>query len=259
MTDETLLLVGRETGASCAVFETHAARLRRRGCADTVRVVTYEQEPIRELREKLGNVEGSEVYVVPMCTAHTNETTESLPAALSYIDGTVHYCEPVGRNPAVTRALLDRANARLPADEETSLILVGFGNSGSSHHRQAVEYHETRASEQSDYEDVLSCYLVQNPTVECVRYNVATEQAVAVPMAIAPGPVTETEIPAKLDIDRDGISYAEPLGEHSRVTDAIESTVDSKRVLVTADDASTFEDSLLEAQHPVATDGDGRQ
>jgi len=257
MTRETLLLVGRETGHSRPVFEAHASRLRRRGCADAVRVATYEHEPVRELRDALAAI-GGDVYVVPMCVAHTNETTESLPAALSYVGGEARYCEPVGHDPGITGALADRAGSRLDADGETSLVLVGLGNPASKHQRRTVEYHASRLRNRSEYGEVLACYLVQNPAVECVRYNVTTDRAVAVPVFVPPGPATETEIPGKLELDRGGVAYADPLGTHEAVTDAVESTLETRRALAAADGTpSTFEAELVGATHPVATDGEG--
>jgi len=256
-TGETLVLVGRETGRSRPVFETHARRLLRRGCADAVEVATYEREPVSELRGIFAAVEG-DAYVVPMCVAHTNETTESIPAALTAIDGEVHYCEPVGYDPVITEALLDRAGTLLDADEGTSLVLVGMGNPATEHQRRVVEYHASRARSRSEYGDVLACYLVQNPAAECVRYNVATDRAVAVPVFVPPGPATDAEIPAKLELDRGGMAYADPLGSHEGVTTAIESTLESRRALVAGDEPDgTFEAALVDSHHPVATDGQG--
>jgi Uncharacterized conserved protein len=259
MTGETLLLVGRETSGAREVYETHAERLRDRGAAGSVHVATYEHDPQRELREDLARIPAARTYAVPMCLAHTHETTEALPRAFTALDGEIQYCEPVGRSPSVTGAILDRAAERADDSPSTSLVLVGFGNTSGTYHRQVTEYHATHARERADYGGVLTCYLTQNPAVECVRYNVPTESAVAVPLFVAPGAVTENRIPAKLELDRGGVAYADPLGAHPRVTDAIQDRLETRRALAASTpEPASFEAALTETARPLATDGDGR-
>ena len=259
MTHEALLLIGRGTARARELFETHADRLRRRSGVDEVRTATYESEPVRELRTELSAVNADRVFALPMCVAHTYDTVDGLPAALSYVPGDVRYCEPPGRSPAVTDVLARRATGLVPADDDASLVLVGFGSSSKPYHRQAVEYHATRLREESAYGEVLTCYLLQNPAVECVRYNVSTRRAVVVPLFLTPTEATEKEIPAKLELDRGGVEYADPLGDDERVTDAIHAEVEKQRVLSTGggDASASFESALTEARRPVATDGEG--
>lgn len=254
----TLLLVGRETTAAREVLESHAQRLRRRCAVDSVHVTTYSDDPYRELRTSLTGIESDETYVVPMCAGHTNETTTDLPAALTQIDGTVHYCEPVGNDPAITEAIRDRARAAVEPDAGVSLVLVGLGNTSSAHHRGVLESHAQRLRERTAYEAVRECYLVQNPAVECVRYNVPTERAVAVPLFILPGETTAKRIPDKLGVDRGGFVCTDPLGTHEKVTDAVESILDARTAMAKDTRPVTFEDALATTSRPVATDGDGR-
>ncbi|PSQ60207.1 MAG: cobalamin biosynthesis protein CbiX [Halobacteriales archaeon SW_9_67_25] len=259
MTAETLLLVGRAAPGAREVYGTHAERLRERGAAGSVRVATYEHDPQRELCGTLSELPAGRTYVVPMCLAHTHETTDALPAAFPSVPGDVQYCEPIGRSPSVTDAILDRAGAEVPAGPETSLVLVGFGNTTGSYHRQVTEYHAARARERSDYGGVVPCYLTQNPAVECVRYNVPTESAVAVPLFVAPSAATEERIPEKLELDRGGIAYADALGTHPRVTDAIQDRLQTRRVLAESKpDPASFEAALAGTARPLATDGDGQ-
>lgn len=254
MTDDTLLLIGRGTARARRTLETHAERLSRRAGVDA-RVVTYERDPVRELRDRLSRVEGDRVFALPMRAAHTYETTEDVPAALSYVPGEVRYCEPVGRSPAITEALLARATSLVPAGEDATLVLVGFGSSSKPHQRRTAEYHATRIREGSEYVEVNTCYLLQNPAVECARYNVSTERAVAVPLFVTASAATEEEIPAKLELDRGGIEYADPLGEAERVTDAVHAEFERQRVL--ADGAAGGTTPAVAGKRPVATDGEG--
>lgn len=257
MTDDALLLVGRESVNAREVLATHAERLERRGPVDAVHVALYEREPVRELRDRFASLSADRVYALPMCAAHTYETTEGVPAALSYLPGEVRYCEPIGRSPAVTGALVDRAAARAPADADTSLVLVGLGNSSQPHGRRAARYHAERIRERSRYGEVVTCFLLQNPAVECVRYNVSGDRTVAVPFFVARSDATETRVPRKLELDRGGVDYADPLGAHPAVTDAVRDAVAKQRALAPSDGPASFEGALAATRRPAVTDGEG--
>jgi len=257
MTTDTILLIGRATRNAKEVLETHADRLRRRTVAD-VAVATYESEPVRELRDQFERIEAETVYAVPMCAAHSHDTVDAVPAALSSLSGDVRYCEPVGQSPAVTEAIAQRGANLLPASADASLVLVGFGSSSKPYHRQTVDYHAARLRDQSGYGEVVTCYLLQNPTVECVRYNTTGSRTVAVPLFVTRSEATETRIPEALELDRGGIEYADPLGTHPRVTDAVHAEIEKQRALTAEDAAGTsFEAQLTETRRPVATDGEG--
>lgn len=259
MTSESLLLIGRETRNAREVIGAHADRLSRRGVVDDVEVTTYESEPVQELREGFERITGETVYAVPVCAAHSRETIDDIPAALSYVPGEVTYCEPLGQSPAVTEVIETRGQDRIPARDDVSLVIVGFGSSSKPYHRQAVDYHAARLRERSAYGEVLTCYLLQNPAVECVRYNASTARSVAVPFFVTRSEATESRIPAELEVERGGIEYAEPLGEHPRVTDAIHAEVEKQRTLARgeASPGASFEARLTRTGRPVATDGDG--
>lgn len=259
MTSESILLIGRETRNAHKVFEAHAERLSRCAIVDDVEIATYKREPIRELEEKFERISADTVYAVPMCTAHSHDTINDIPAALSYISGDVHYCEPLGQSPAVTEVIEEKGKNMIPASDDTSLILIGFGSSSKPYHRQTTDYHAARLREQSEYGEVLTCYLLQNPAVECVRYNTTTNQSVAVPLFLTRTEATEIRIPDELELARGGIEYADPLGEHPRITDAIHAEVEKQRALASYGTGSTasFEAQLTRTRRPVATDGQG--
>lgn len=260
MSAESVLLVGRETRTAEGVLSTHAERLRERGIVDSVAVATYGHEPVRELKSQFEGHDSDRVYAVPMCAAHTYETTDGVPRALSYLSGEVRYCEPVGASPAVTDVIEARAAERAAPASDVSLVLVAFGSSSKPHQRETAEYHAARLREHADYGEVLSCYLLQNPAVECVRYNVSNDSAVAVPLFMTRSEATEERVPDALELDRGGMAYADPFGEHPRVTDAIAAAVERQRALTTDDvaPATTVDAHPSGPRRPVATDGDGR-
>jgi sirohydrochlorin ferrochelatase len=254
MTSDALLLIGRRTTHAQETLQTHAERLDD-GLVDEVHVGTYESEPIRELREQFAGIDADRVFAIPVTVAHSYATLDDLPAALTHVTGDVHLGEPLGGSPVVTEVLTSRAAEEVPAGEDVSLALVGFGSSSKPYHRQTAEYHATRIAEQSAYGEVETCYLLQNPTVECVRYTLSNERAVAVPLFFTRSEATERRIPEALELDRGGIEYADPLGTHRRITDAIRAEVEHQRVLADSDAASPTVDA--ERHRPVATDGEG--
>jgi sirohydrochlorin ferrochelatase len=205
MQTESILLIGRNTGNAQEVFETHAARLRQRRAVDRVVVGTYDTEPVRELQDRLQGMSADTVYAVPMFFAHRHETTSGVPAVLSYVSGDVAYCEPPGNSPAITGVIQDRASNHVPPGPEQSLVLVGFGSNSRPYDRKTTEYHAARLREQSRYGEVVPCYLLQNPAVECVRYNVNGKRTVAVPLFFTRSAPTADTIPEKLELERGGI------------------------------------------------------
>lgn len=258
MTTETVALIGREGTDTDAVLRAHARRLRERGIADSVVTATYAEEPQWELREWFRSLDGDTVYAVPACFAHTYETIEALPAALGAVSGDVRYCEPVGESPAATAAIRRRAaDAADGADGAAgrSLLLVGLGSSSLPHQRRAAECQATRLRAAGEYAEVRTCYLLQSPAVECARYILDRDGAVAVPLFLSRNRATERDIPGKLELQRGGLAYADPLGDAPGITDAIHAGIERRRVL--GRDASSAGDERLAAATPTVADGAG--
>lgn len=257
MTRDALVLLGRDTPHARETLATHASRLRDRGVADAVHACYFRHEPRRDLRDQLGAVDADRAFAVPMTAAHGRETTVGVPAALDRLDAAVHYCEPVCRSPVVTDALRDRAVDAADGTPD-ALGLVALGASSRPYHRQVAEYHAARLRADGDYDDVATSYLVQNPAAECLRYNLDADDAVAVPLFVAGGDATDRDIPERLELDRGGLAYADPLGAHPRLTDAVEAQLAQQRVLASHDAGTTFEASLTADAAAFAADGDGR-
>lgn len=249
MSRETLLLIGRETGASGGVYRTHAGRLAEWTGLDAVEVRTYERDPVSEL--SVADCDADRVYAMPMTPTHTRATRTDIPSALAGEGPTVVHCDPVGRSPAITDALYDRARAALAPDAGVSLALVGLGSASTPHCRATTDYHARRLAD-SDYEEVLTCYLVQNPTAECVRYAASGRRLVVVPFFVAPGPATDRRIPDAVEADRGGVAVGAPLGSHVRVTAAIHAELRRQRTL-----ASEGAAAVEPTPKAVATDGNG--
>lgn len=255
MSSELLLLVGRNTPDTTDVLESYATELVARDAVDAAAVETYDHEPYRELRDQLSAFDADRVYAIPMLANHTHNTAEALPAALSVVSGEVQYGTLLGESRAVTDVISERAGAVVSPSADASLVLVGLGSTSGT--RETTEYHAERLRNDSAYDEVLTCYLMQNPALECVRYNVSNEQSVAVPLFLGHNEATDEQIPETLELERGGIDYADPLGTHERITDALHAEVEKLRVLADRDEPAP-ETSISAEQRPLAADGDGR-
>lgn len=250
MTRETLMLVGRETVRPVA--EQHADRLRSTDVADSVTTVTYETEPESELKETLSDVRGDRIYAVPMCFAHTHETLKGIPRALNRVSGDIRYCDPIGESPAVTEAIRNRAR---DAGDTDALVLVAFGNSRDDHAREAATFHAARLRD--EFDEVRTAYLLQSPAVECARYTLEADHAVACPLFLANCEATRRQIPDQLELHRGGLEYADPFGGDDAVTEAICIAIERERVLAESETSASGLDRVADAR-PVATDGSGK-
>jgi sirohydrochlorin ferrochelatase len=248
MSRETVLLVGRSEVRPVA--ERHAERLRDAGIADAVATATYETEPALELGAALSDHAGGRTYAIPLCFAHTHETLKDVPRALDRLSGDVRYCDPIGKSPAVTAAIRNRAREASDAD---ALVLVALGNSRDDYARRAASFHAARLRD--EFDEVRTAYLLQSPAAECARYALEADRAVACPLFVADCEATRERIPERLELRRGGIDYADPFGADEAVTDAIAVAVERARAGV---EISTPSPDLVADAEPVATDGSGR-
>jgi hypothetical protein len=81
-----------------------------------------------------------------------------------------------------------------------------------------------------------------------------------VPVFVTPSEVTCEAIPDRLDRGSTDIAYADPLGTHPRLTDAIQAEVTKRHVLESQGAEtrpSAIEGVLDDPARPIATDGRG--
>jgi sirohydrochlorin ferrochelatase len=231
----TLMLTGRQTERVERTIETHAARLRDRDVAETVVTERFDGANGERRADEHVELDDEDVYVVPMTTARTTETEEVIRLIASAVADAAVICNPIGRSPAVTEVIADRATDHFEPSADTSLVLVGLGSSFLPYQRRVVEYHRCRLAARTAYGEVTASYLLQDPAVECVPYNVSGEDVVAVPVFVTPSEVTREAIPDRLDLGSADIAYADPLGIHPRLTDAIQAEVTKRHVLESQD------------------------
>jgi len=247
-TKHALVLVGRATGNARSVLETHAGRLREREVADSVHVVEYDRTPASDLSERVEEIAAETAYVVPIAVDRTHVPTEPIREALTDSVATVHVCDPVGESTAVTNVLRERAREYTDDPATTTLLLVGLGRSAVADAELPGEFHAARLRETSEYDQVLTAYLLQSPAVECVRYEARNDDVVAVPLFVADDEATDERIP---DLLADGVDCTDPLGTHPALTDAVAAELARGQVLTTGDAAVADRDATA----PVVGDG----
>ncbi|MFB6183492.1 MAG: CbiX/SirB N-terminal domain-containing protein [Haloarculaceae archaeon] len=253
MTD-ALLLVGRRTERSGEVLSTHARRLRERAAADAVHVVQYTQNPTRTVTTALDDVEAETAVVIPIVVDREHFPTDAVAAATPT---GVRVSEPIGHSPAVTDLLLDRAHAAADAPTETSLVLVGLGRGGAASTERAVESHAARVRASACFDQVVTGYLVADPSVECVGYEVVNDDVVVVPLFVADDESVTERVPDRLRLPNRTVAYTSPLGTHDLLTRAIEAELARQCVLAAGRSPTAIGPSPSGTS--LVADGDGAQ
>jgi sirohydrochlorin cobaltochelatase len=212
--ESALVLVGHGSTLnpdSSQPTHEHAGCIRRRGVFAEVHCAFWKEEPY--LREVLRMVESAEVYVVPNFISEGYFTTEVIPRELRLLGKTtvfprqvVHYCDPVGLHPSMTKLLLKRAAEVAPGvpRAETSLVIVGHGTGLNENSTKAIKDKVAliRGME-CGFAEVLDAYMEEPPLVSDWLKLTACPNVVVVPFFIADGLHSWQDIPVLLGIEKE--------------------------------------------------------
>jgi sirohydrochlorin cobaltochelatase len=212
--ESALVLVGHGSTLnpdSSQPTHEHAGSIRRRGVFAEVHCGFWKEEPY--LREVLRMVETADVYVVPNFISEGYFTTEVIPRELRLTGKTtvfrrqvVHYCDPVGLHPSMTKLLLKRAAEVAPGvpREETSLVIVGHGTGLNENSTKAIKDKVAliRGME-CGFAEVLDAYMEEPPLVSDWLELTAAPNVVVVPFFIADGLHSWQDIPVLLGIEKE--------------------------------------------------------
>ncbi|MFN0126675.1 MAG: CbiX/SirB N-terminal domain-containing protein [Verrucomicrobiales bacterium] len=186
----------------------HADELRRRGLFREVQCAFWKEEP--GFREVMNMLDSEEVFVVPNFISEGYFTRDVLPRELE-LDGavtrrhgrTIHYCDPVGLHPSMTRLLLNRAQEIAPGvlANEISLIIVGHGTSLNENSTAAIKS-QVDLIRQGDagFAEVVDAYMEEEPLVAKWDELTTAPNVVVVPFFIADGLHSYEDIPVLLGI-----------------------------------------------------------
>lgn len=210
----------------------HADEIRRRGLFREVACCFWKEEP--NMREVYEMVESEAIYVVPNFISEGYFCQQVLPRELrldgpvTHRDGkTIHYCDPVGIHPNMTRLLLQRADevaAGVPRGE-TSLIIVGHGTNLNENSTKAIQ-DQVRLIRDGGYgfAEVVDAYMEEAPFVADWAKMTTAPNVVVVPFFIADGLHSFQDIPVLLGMREEtgaalsdiGLFHSNPHHLHDR-------------------------------------------
>ena len=194
----------------------HADTIRRRGVFAEVVCAFWKEEP--SLREVLRMVDSPEVYVVPNFISEGYFTQEVIPRELQLTGRTtefprhaVHYCEPAGLHPSMTKLLLKRADEVAPGvpREQCSLIIVGHGTGLNENSTKAIKDQVALIrSMDCGFAEVLDAYMEESPLIADWVSLTTAPNVIVVPFFIADGLHSWQDIPVLLGIEKEPTAAA---------------------------------------------------
>jgi sirohydrochlorin cobaltochelatase len=204
-----LILIGHGSTMnpdSSAPTHLHADEIRRRGLFCEVACCFWKEEP--NMREVYEMVESDVIYIVPNFISEGYFCQQVLPRELrvegpiTHRDGkTIHYCDPVGIHPNMTRLLLQRADEVAPGvpRDQTSLIIVGHGTNLNENSRKVIEDQVSLISNGGyGFAEVVDAYMEEAPFVADWAKMTSAPNVVVVPFFIADGLHSFQDIPVLL-------------------------------------------------------------
>ena len=217
---------------SSAPTHLHADEIRRRGLFREVACCFWKEEP--NMREVYEMVESEVIYIVPNFISEGYFCQQVLPRELrldgpvTHRDGkTIHYCDPVGIHPNMTRLLLQRADEVAPgvSRSETSLIIVGHGTNLNENSTKAIQDQVKLIREGSyGFAEVVDAYMEEAPFVADWSKMTTAPNVVVVPFFIADGLHSFQDIPVLLGMREEtgaalseiGLFHSNPHHLHGR-------------------------------------------
>ena len=165
------------------------------------------------MREVYESLESDVIYIVPNFISEGYFCQQVLPRELRLTgpttqrDGkTIHYCDPVGIHPNMTRLLLQRADEVAPKvpRAETSLIIVGHGTNLNENSTKAIQ-DQVRLIREGGYgfAEVIDTYMEEAPFVADWHKLTTAANVVVVPFFIADGLHSFQDIPVLLGMEQE--------------------------------------------------------
>ncbi len=218
--DCALLILGHgstENPDSSQPTWDHADAIQKTGQFGSVHCAFWKEEP--SFRQIWPMIEETEVYVVPNFISEGYFTRQVLPRELEIEGHTtardgrmIHYCDPVGVHPAMTRLLIKRAKEIIDKSvklEETTLIIVGHGTNLNKKSTEAirVQVDAIRASGEP-FANVLDAYMEEAPFISDWQSLTDAPTVVVVPFFISDALHSFQDIPVLLGIETEPTAAA---------------------------------------------------
>jgi sirohydrochlorin cobaltochelatase len=213
-THAALIIIGHGSTVnpdSSAPTHLHADAIRQRGLFREVACCFWKEEPT--MREVYESIDSDVIYIVPNFISEGYFCQQVLPRELRLSgptterDGkTIHYCDPVGIHPNMTRLLLQRADEVAPGvpRAETSLIIVGHGTNLNDNSTKAIQ-DQVKLIREGGYgfAEVIDTYMEEAPFVADWHTLTTAPNVVVVPFFIADGLHSFQDIPVLLGMEKE--------------------------------------------------------
>jgi sirohydrochlorin cobaltochelatase len=194
----------------------HADTLREMNIFDEVVCAFWKEEP--SMREVLGMVDSSEVYVVPNFISEGYFTRDIIPRELGLVGPVtkrprqaIYYCDPVGIHPSMTNLLLKRAAEVAPgaAPHNSSLIIVGHGTGLNENSTKAIKDQvELIKARNLGFAEVLDTYMEEPPLISNWQELTTAPNVIVVPFFISDGLHSFQDIPVMLGMEKEPTAAA---------------------------------------------------
>ncbi len=209
--ERAVVLVGHgshlNARSATPVFD-HADAIRERDGFAEVREAFWKEEP--SLRNALRTVESDEVFVVPVFTSEGYFTEQVLPRELRLtaeygldVDKTVYYTPPVGTHESMTDVVARRAET-VTGDPDVGpgfgVAVVGHGTERNEGSDRSTRSHVERLRRRDRFDEVRPLFLDEDPRVETLTDRFESDDVVVVPLFVADGYHTTTDIPEEIGI-----------------------------------------------------------
>ncbi len=196
---------------SSAPTHLHADSIRQSRQFREVACCFWKEEP--SMREVYESIDSEVIYIVPNFISEGYFCQQVLPRELrltgpiTHRDGkTIHYCDPVGIHPNMTRLLLQRADEVAPSvpRSETSLIIVGHGTNLNENSTKAIQ-DQVKLIHEGGYgfAEVIDTYMEEAPFVADWHKLTTAPNVVVVPFFIADGLHSFQDIPVLLGMEKE--------------------------------------------------------
>lgn len=212
MTETALILAGHGSHISpntAGVVWSYVDRLRAFGVAGEVTACFWKEPPATH--QVLDTVQATQIYVVPVFTAHGYFTSAvipsemALPRPVTRRDGrTITLTRPLGEHQAMTSVV--RKIVRRQIDDhqldraDTAVAIIGHGTRRNASSRDTTRFQAKVLRDLNWVAEVVDVYLDDEPEIPSIYRTTSAGNIIALPYFLAPGSHVSIDVPRALGL-----------------------------------------------------------
>ncbi len=236
---QTLVLVGHGSHynrqSSAPVFQ-HAARMRKRGLFDEVRVGFWKEEP--SLARCLDGLSAGVATVVPLFMSSGYFTEQVVPREMKLSGSltqrgalSIRYTGPIGAHAGIADLIRERAR-EAGADASTAIAVLGHGTPRNPNSEKTIYEQAERVAKAREFAEVVTVFLDQEPGMGRIWELTRAYHVVVVPLFMSDGWHVDETIPDELGLSGQQalrgervMSYTPAIGTHPRISGIIDALI----------------------------------